>query len=162
MATPRVWVGASRRLILSFVLVLLVPAAAVVWLGVRLIEQDRALASRQLRERRESAADRLIAGLEQAVSSTERRLDGEPAALPIRSDDDAVLLTMRPSGIETYPKDRLLYLPAIPPGPAEPIAPFEAGEELEFRAKDYQGAAAAFRALASSSSAAVRAGALLR
>ena len=78
MVTPRAWLGASRRLILSFVLVLLVPAGAVVWLGARLIEQDRALASRQLRERRESAADRLIAGLEQAVSATERRLDGGP------------------------------------------------------------------------------------
>src|SRR5205085_3555791 len=100
--------------------------------------------------------------LEQGVSSTERRLDGEPAALPIRPDDDAVLVTMRPSGIETYPNDRLLYLPAIPPGPAEPIAPFEAGEALEFRAKDYQGAAAAFRTLASSPSTVVRAGALLR
>ena len=49
MATQGAWLGASRRLILSFVLALLVPAAAVVWLGVRLIEQDRALASRQLR-----------------------------------------------------------------------------------------------------------------
>ena len=59
MAKPRAWLAASRRWILSFVLVLLVPAAAVVRLGVRLIEQDRALASRQLRERRKSAADRL-------------------------------------------------------------------------------------------------------
>jgi signal transduction histidine kinase len=162
MTTPRAWLGASRRLILSFVLVLLVPATAVVWLGVRLIEQDRALASRQLRERRESAADRLIAGLEQAVSSTERRLDGEPIGLPIRPDDDAVLVTLRPSDIEAYPRDRLLYLPVIRPGPAEPTAAFEAGEALEFRAKDYQGAAAAFRALATSPSTAMRAGALLR
>jgi hypothetical protein len=73
MPTPRAWRGASRRLIVSFVLVLLVPATAVVWLGARLVEQDRALASRQLRERRESAADRVIAGLEQALSSTERQ-----------------------------------------------------------------------------------------
>jgi hypothetical protein len=129
-ATQGAWLGASRRLILSFVLALLVPATAVVWLGVRLIEQDRALASRQLRERRESAADRLIAGLEQAVSSTERRLDGEPAGLPIHPDDDAVLVTLGPSGIEAYPKDRLLYVPAIPPGPAEPTEAFEAGEVL--------------------------------
>jgi signal transduction histidine kinase len=162
MATQGAWLGASRRLILSFVLALLVPATAVVWLGVRLIEQDRALASRQLRERRESAADRLIAGLEQAVSSTERRLDGEPTGLLIQPDDDAVLVTLRPSGIEAYPRDRLLYLPVIPPGPAEPTAAFEAGEALEFRAKDYRGAEAAFRALATSPSAAVRAGALLR
>src|SRR5436190_23151508 len=105
MATPRVWFGASRRLLLSFVLVLLVPAAAVVWLGLHLIDQDRALASRQLRERRESAADRLIAGLEQAVSSTERRLDGDPTGLPIRRDDDAVLVTLRPGVIETHPRE---------------------------------------------------------
>src|SRR5207237_9679131 len=133
MATPRVWVGASRRLILSFVLVLLVPAAAVVWLGVRLIEQDRALASRQLRERRESAADRLIAGLEQSVSSTERRLDGDPTGLPIRPDDDAVLVTLRSSGIEAYPRDRLLYVPAPPPGPATPSARAAAGAPAAVR-----------------------------
>ena len=160
--TLRTWLGASQRLILSFVLVLLVPATAVVWLGVRLIEQDRALASRQLKERRESAADRLIAGLEQAVSSTERHLDGDPTSLPIRPDDEAVLVTLRPSGIEAYPKDRLLYLPAIVSGLAEPTAVFEAGEALEFRAKDYRSAATAFRTLATSPSAAVRAGALLR
>lgn len=162
MPTQGAWRGALRRLIVSFVLALLVPATAVVWLGVRLIEQDRALASRQLRERWESAADRLIVGLEQAVSSTERRLDGEPAGLQIQPDDDAVLATLRPSGIEAYPRDRLLYFPAIPPGPAEPTAAFEAGEALEFRAKDYRGAAAAFRALATSLSADVQAGALLR
>jgi signal transduction histidine kinase len=162
MMTLRTWLGASQRLILSFVLVLLVPATAVVWLGVRLIEQDRALASRQLKERRESAADRLIAGLEQAVSSTERHLDGDPTSLPIRPDDEAVLVTLRPSGIEAYPKDRLLYLPAIVSGLAEPTAVFEAGEALEFRAKDYRSAATAFRTLATSPSAAVRAGALLR
>ena len=152
MPTPRAWLGASRRLILSFVLVLLVPATAVVWLGARLIEQDRTLASRQLRERRESAADRLIAVLEQALSSTERRLDGEPVGLPIRPGDDAVLVTLRPGGVEVYPKDRLLYIPVIPPGPAEPAAVFEAGEAAEFRSNDYRGAAAAFRALAASPS----------
>ena len=74
MSTPRAWRGAPRRLILSFTLVLLAPAAAVVWLGVRLVDEDRALAARQLRERRESAANRLVAGLAQALSASERRL----------------------------------------------------------------------------------------
>ncbi len=161
MVTPRASIGASRRLILSFVLVLLVPAAAVVWLGVRLIEQDRTIASRQLQERRESAADRLIAGLEQAVSSTERRLDGESDAVGIRPDDDAVLVTLRPDGIQAYPRD-LLYLPALPPGPPEPTEAFEEGEALEFRARDPGAAAANYRTLTASASAAVRAGALLR
>ena len=161
MATSFAWLGASRRLILSFVLVLLVPAVAVVWLGARLIEQDRALASRQLRERRESAADRLIAGLEQAVSATERRLAGEPSGVPIRPDDDAVLVTLRPGGIEAYPRN-LLYVPVLPPGPPEPTEAFEEGEALEFRAQDSRGAAALYRALGMSPSAAVRAGVLLR
>lgn len=162
MATPRAWLGASRRLILSFVLVLFVPATAVVWLGVRLIEQDRALAARQLRERRESAADRLIAGLEQAIASAERRLGDEPTGLPVRPDDDAVLVTLGPSGVEVYPRSRLLYVPAVPPGPAEPAAVFEAGEAIEFRSKDYSRAAAAFREFVTSRSTNVRAGALLR
>ena len=144
MVRPRASLGAPRRLILSFVLVLLVPAVAVVWLGVRLIEQDRAIASRQLQERRESAADRFVAGLEQAVSSTERRLDGAPGTLQLRPDDDAVLLILRPSGIEVYPTERLLYVPRLPTGPAEMTDAFEDGEALEFRAKDYRGAAAAF------------------
>ena len=129
--------------------------------GARLIEQDRALASRQLREGRESAADRLIAGLEQAVSATERRLDGEPTGLPIRPDDDAVLVTLRPGRVEAYPRD-LLYVPVLPSGPPEPTEPFEEGEALEFRAEDHRGAAAIYRALAASPPAAVRAGALLR
>ena len=161
MATPFAWLGASRRLILSFVLVLLVPAVAVVWLGARLVEQDRQLASRQLRERRESAADRLIAGLEQAVSATERQLDGEPTGLPIRPDGDAVLVTLWPERVEAYPRD-LLYVPVLPPGPPGPTEPFDEGEALEFRAQDHRGAATIYRALATSPSVAVRAGALLR
>ncbi len=56
--------GAPNRLILSFLLLLLLPAAAVVWLGIQLLEQDRDLEARQLAERRESAADRFVAALE--------------------------------------------------------------------------------------------------
>jgi hypothetical protein len=38
---------AARRLIVSFVLALLAPATALVWLGLRFIEQDRGLIERQ-------------------------------------------------------------------------------------------------------------------
>lgn len=160
--TRRARLGASRRLIWSFLLVMLVPAMAVVWLGVRLIEQDRALAYRQLRERMESAADRLIAGIELAVSSAERRLDIDPTGGDLQPDDDAVTVSLRLDGIEVYPPNRLLYLPVVPPGPLEPAAMFVAGEALEFRGRDATAAAAAYRALALSPSAEVRAGALLR
>lgn len=135
---------------------------ALVWLGARLIEQDRALAHRQLRERTESAADRLIAGIELAVSSAERRLNIDPPGADLRSDDDAVTISLRLDGIAVYPPSRLLYLPVVPSGPMEPAAVFMAGEALEFRGGDPTAAAAAYRALALSPSADVRAGALLR
>ena len=42
--------GVSRRLIAAFVLLLLLPAAAVVWLGIRLVIQDRQLEAEGLRK----------------------------------------------------------------------------------------------------------------
>ena len=155
------WSGTSRRLIVSFVLVLLVPAIAVVWLGVRLIEQDRALAVRQLRERRDSAADRLIAGFEQTLSATERRL-ASTDALPVHPDDDAVVLRVRPASIAAFPKDHLLYVPALPPDASDAADAFASGETLEFVANDYRASADAYRGLTASSSPSIRAGALLR
>ena len=72
MRRLRRWLAPPRRLLLSFVLLLLLPATAVVWLGLRLMQQDRDLESRQLLERRGVAADRASAALDQAVSATER------------------------------------------------------------------------------------------
>jgi hypothetical protein len=141
MTSGRWWQGASRRLILSFVFVLVMPAAAVVWLGVRLVDQDRAVAARQLRERREAAAERVIGTLQQAVAISERRLAGDPDAFPFQRDDDALLVTLEAHGVDTYPRHRLLYLPVLPDAPDEPTVRFEAGESLEFRALDYAGAA---------------------
>ena len=92
---------------MSFAVALLAPAAALVWLGLRFIEQDRALGDRQVRERRESAADRAIAGLEQALASTERRLVRDPADVGVRPDDDAVVLTWTPAGLDIQPVRRL-------------------------------------------------------
>lgn len=154
--------GEPRRLILSFVLILLLPALAVVWLGVQLIRQDKALEGRQLRQLSESTADRVIAGIEQTISATERRLSGPGAGAGIRIGDDAVLVTVRDSGIEPYPPQHLLYFPdpAIMPAPA--ASAYEAGEALEYGAHDFTAAANAFRVLAASSRAPIRAGALLR
>ena len=130
--------------------------------GVRLVDEDRALAARQLRERRESAADRLVAGLAQALSASERRLVGGSAALAFRPGDDAVMLTLGRDAVDASPADRLLYRPALPALPSEPSVEFDTGESFEFRTRDYRAAAASYRALIESRSTAVRAGALLR
>jgi signal transduction histidine kinase len=142
-------------LIASFLVLLLLPAIAVAWLGARLLEQDRALESQQWEERRASAADRVVAALEQSLSATERRFT--PANPP---GDDGVLIQWSASRLEAFPADRLLY---FPDGfPQDSNTSFSSGEELEFRKKDYVAATEAFRVLANSSQEDVRAGALMR
>src|SRR5258708_6614551 len=149
--------SASRRLIAAFVLLLLFPAAAVVWLGVRLIAQDHALEASQSEERRKSSSDRAVAFLEQSVTATERRLSGTPAP----PGEDGGLLSIGSNRLDAYPPERLMYYPAEPSMP-EPQGEFAAGEALEFRNQDYVGAAVTFRALTASTVEPVRAGALLR
>jgi signal transduction histidine kinase len=136
---------APHRLIVWFVLLLLLPAGAIVWLGVRLIGQDRALESRQLQERRSNACDRVMAALEQALAATERRL----GSLAPDADGVEVAFAAGPASGPT---------PAVEADPAV----YAAAEDLEFRAHDYRGAAAALQGLARSPQAEIRAGALLR
>jgi signal transduction histidine kinase len=157
----RAWSRSSQRLIAGFVLVVLVPALAIVWLGIRLIEQDRAVAHRQLRERRAVAAERLIAALELAVSTSERRFLGDGAGSGIPPDEGAVTLTMRAGNVDVYPRGRVLYFPVLPVAP-EADAVFATAESLEFREHDLRGAATAYGALTASPEASIRAGALLR
>jgi hypothetical protein len=96
---------APQRLLASFVLVLLLPAAAILWLGLRLLDQDRSLESRQLQERRASACDRVTATLEQALAATERRLGS------LQPEGDAVEMAFVGDHIDGQPPGRLLYYP---------------------------------------------------
>ena len=154
--------GASRRLIRSFGLVLLLPAAAVVWLGLMLLQSDRALQDRQLAERRDSIADAFVSAFEQAISQTERRLTGAATGVGVQPGDDAIVVTVGAHGIEAWPRSNLLYYPDTPTSFAGPDRVFDAGERLEAQSQDYRGALAAFQSLIDAPDRAVRAGALLR
>src|SRR6266508_161408 len=101
MPAFRAWFVPQRKFILSFLLLLLLPAAAVVWLGVHLIEQDRALESRQLGERGESDGDRVIASLRHSPTAPERRLAGPLVTAPNQPGDDAVWVAFEDNGITT-------------------------------------------------------------
>jgi signal transduction histidine kinase len=154
-----------RRLVLSFVLLLLLPAAAVVWLGLALLRQDRDLEARQRQERRATAADQVVAGLAQAMTATERQLTAWPPALRLTPGGDAAVVMVRGATVEAIPAGSLLYVaPDANPAadPAGAFDAFEAGERLEFREQDFRGAAAIFRSLTGSADSAIRAGALLR
>jgi signal transduction histidine kinase len=142
-------------LVVAFILLLLLPAAAVVWLGVRLVIQDRQLESEQLRKQRESAAERVVNDLNERLSTAERNLTSIETP-----GDDAVRVVLKKDEVETLPSRRLLYQPGLRVDDAF-IPQFFAGEALEFK-HDLSAAEAAFRPLTTSREPAVRAGALVR
>jgi signal transduction histidine kinase len=159
MPRLRVWLRPPRDLMMLFLLVMLAPAATLVVLGLRLLEQDRALERQRLTELRESAADRAVMSLEQALTAAETRLAGPQAWDPA---DDALRVVFHSGGIEVTPPGRLIYFPVLPERSEAPDGPFRQVEESEFGHRDYQAAIVRCRELSSSSDPAIRAGALLR
>ena len=75
------WLRTPRHLLAGFLIVTLGPACGLVWLGWKLLDQDRALASQRLQERRERAADLAVSSLQQRLAAAESALlvpTGEP------------------------------------------------------------------------------------
>ena len=64
MARLRAWLRPPRNLLVLFLLVIFLPAATLIFLGVRLLEQDRALASQRQTEVLDRAADLAVRALE--------------------------------------------------------------------------------------------------
>jgi signal transduction histidine kinase len=147
-----------RKLGALIVGITVVPLATLLWLGWRLLEQDRMLEGQQVQQRVERAADLAVAALQRALSSSEQRLADGSRQWP----EGAAIVTFHDGRVEAYPKERVAYLPVVPPLREAPGAIFAGGEDLEFRRRDYAAAVNLFRDLAKSPDAAVRAGALLR
>ena len=150
-----------RNLLVLFAVVTLLPAATLAVLGVRLLQQDRALAEQRRGEMLERAADHAVRTLEQSLASIERRLKGEgfsEADVP----EGALYAVLRGGRIDAVPAGRVPYY-ADETGAREPPAwPFEALEALEFRKQDFTGALEISHRLAASGDPLIRAGALLR
>jgi hypothetical protein len=162
MTRIREWLRPPRSVLILFVLVVCVPAATLITLGLRLLDQDRALARQRQLELLDRAADAGIQVLEQDLASQKARLaDGSCGGL--ESIDDAVCITLRLDSIEAFPPNRIAYYPRprrLKEAPAEAFAEIETHE---FRAPvDLEQALEASHKLAASSDAAIRAGALLR
>ena len=149
---------APRRVVALVAAVAIVPLAVFLWLGARLLDQDRQLEQQQARDRLQTAADLVAATLQRAIASSEQWLAAGADDWP----DGAVALTFSTDGIVAVPRGRLAYLPVLPPLRSVPPEPFQAAEALEFQKHDRQGAIAAYRVLALSSDHAVRTGALMR
>jgi len=154
----REWLRPPRAVLALFLVVTLVPAAGLVWLGWYLLQQDRALVDQRVQERRERAADLLVGTLDAKLRAFEQDLTGPSARQLLAQGDDAVLVVLGSGAMDVYPRSHLLYYPIASPcqEPAELV--FRAGEDREFRLHDYAGAIANFRELSRSEDATVRAG----
>ncbi|MBI4909890.1 MAG: HAMP domain-containing histidine kinase [Acidobacteria bacterium] len=157
----------------TFFATVLVLVAAMVWMGVQLLRQDRALAGQRLREQCDDAADLAVASLQQQLSRTEERLTALSAALNSdltvaagafanRLTAGSVLLVLGASGMDVYPERRLLFVPDAARPPSAVLALFAEADALEFRRETLRDAIAVLRPLTRHADRAVRAEAQLR
>lgn len=153
---------APARLPALFALVGTILLGGLIWVGWRLIEQDRALENQRIRERLESASSLICRELDRGLSDWEQLLgpasSGAPAALPA----GAVAAVFEPAGIARQQGARLLYHPFVAAPPEPPADLFAAAERQEFRSQDYEKACAMYRALTCTGNRLARAGALMR
>ena len=156
----RAWLRPPRNLLVFFVLIVGVPAAALIGLGVRLLEQDEALSQQRQAELLDRAADQAVRVLEQEVAAQRQHLaaSGCPTA---DTPEDSVCVVFRADGISAFPPERIPYYPQTRRLKEAPSRPFEELESFEFR-QDFDRALEISRELAGSRDASIRAGALLR
>jgi signal transduction histidine kinase len=135
----------------------IVPLLTLLWLEWRLLGQDRVLEREQVQQRVERAADLVVGDLQRAVADAERRLEAGDDEWP----EGAVVLTFRGRGVGAAPRGNVAYLPVTHTLPEAATGVLAEAEALEFRARDFVGAAAAYRRHARSGEPHVRAAALL-
>jgi signal transduction histidine kinase len=151
-----------RKTLGLFVVVAGVSVTALAWMGTRLISQDRALEAQRLQERRETAADRVVAALQQVLLADERRL-ANPRPGDLAAGDDLLEVVAGRARIEVVrPANVPLFYPVLPAARDAPPELYVRAERLEFVERDHARAIAALRSLAGSSDANVKAGAKLR
>ena len=147
--------SSSRRLTVVFLAVFVPAAVALVWLGLRLLEQDRQLFAQRDIERHDAAADAVVRVLSQTLAAAEQALDtGTDVPGTVRIEAFA-------QGMSVAPGNAVAWIARPVPGRPIPEEPFREAEALE-----YQGQAAVaagiYDRLRRASDDRIRAGALLR
>ena len=159
------WLRPPRRLLVLFLAVTLAPGAGLVWLGWRLLEQERALEAQRRLERREHAADVVVGALREQILASRQGLADPSRALEPEAVD-AVVVVLGSGPVRAHPPARLLYDPSgdssRSAAPEFERRAFLPGERYEFQEKKYTEAIREFERLAQSGDPAIRAGAYLR
>jgi tetratricopeptide (TPR) repeat protein len=138
-----------------FLAVVVPPAVTLVWLGLRLLEQDRALAAQRALERREAALQAVAYSLGQSVSEAQRWFVAD--TLP----NGVARFTLTSHGVRAHPPERLAWMPATPS-----LVPAATREFIEAEQAEYSGdssrALSMYERHAASAPKPLRAGVLLR
>jgi two-component system, OmpR family, phosphate regulon sensor histidine kinase PhoR len=145
----------SHRLVWLLLAVVVPPAITLVWLSLRLLDQDRALVAQRDLERRQAAGQLAVHALDGFLAGLERSLDD--GRVPVGT----VRLTLTSQAIDATPAGRVLWVSSPPAFNEAETQAFAEGERSEFHG-DRDGALRVYQAHLPAGSQAVRAGALLR
>jgi signal transduction histidine kinase len=156
-------------LLALFVAVTTVPSASLVWVGWRMVQEDRVLERERVQERRDQAADLAAAALQRILAEAEDKLTTFSAAgsVPTASlGAGAALIVFGNGGLLARAGTPVLFFPALSPATPQSslrfATPFSAADELEFRKLDLTGALRKLEETAHSKDPANRGEALLR
>ena len=155
----RSWFRSPYGLLAAFLVLTLGPSLGLVWLGWRLLDQDWALEQQRIDERRERAADQVVASLQHALQTSE--LDLVQLRVP-SAGNDALMVEFRGSEVRAYPSGSLLFRPqaSVPQDVLSNV--YRQSETYEFQRRDFRRAVAALQPMTRSPEESIRAGALLR
>src|SRR5262245_15958707 len=155
------WFHERWRLPLLFLAVTAIPAVALGWLTIQLVEKDRRLETQQVQERVERAADRIVAASHQKLAELEHQLQHLTAA-PGSLSSHLLLATVEGDRVTVTPPGALVFHPVLPKSEPLPRNLFAEGERYEHQEGDPRKAIEWFQARTRAENPAVRAGALLR
>lgn len=157
------WLKPPRTLLLNLFLLALVSVSAVGWFGWKLLEQQRIVETQRSQEALEQAADRIAATVRSSLAETGERLGTmEIGPLSGTQFEAGVVLLFEGGALSARPTSQLLYYPTPSPEPEAKSAVFRDAEILEFAQGRPSEALSAYERMATSTNAAIRAGALMR
>jgi signal transduction histidine kinase len=138
----------ARRVPVFLSAATLIPIAALGWLGMRTLQQERELESQRQRDRLEVAAGRVALDIERRLQDTEEKLTRGAG------------VQFLPTGIVSGANLRVLFQPIQTPLGVVSLTSLAAAEVQEFRQRNLPAAEAEYRLVASTSHPPIRAIAL--
>ncbi len=157
------WLRPPHYLLALFLAATLVPGVALVWLGARLLQQDRDLERQRIQERIERAASAIASDVVRELDGIRDRLPAFLASPPSAlARDGALVVAFDASGVSRRAGAPLLWVPTAIADADPPGDQWRPGEIEEFRNANPERACAIYRSLANSPDPRVRAGSLVR